>query len=385
MNPVTGPYSTYVNRRTDMGGNVLSVKTSTSYRQKRPYNQPLPYYFRDRYTVKDSELAHLQADNSSGGVDGTKAFDVDTGGSSWGQDFLTSILATLGNRLRAKLSDKISDPSSMLTALVEGQSTISMVEKRLVQMLTFTKRWRERQFKQAILGILDAQKFKSPKKERLRRKRIKALAGKPRAYWGSKDLASGWIETWFGWLPTIGDVQKSVQNLSRDLPMEYVRVKSAIPYEVKNSVDYAVSSKHSGWVFGCCGCSVTVTNPNLYLASQLGLTNPVYTAFEVIPYSWLLAWFGNLSQFFQQFSEFHGVTVENAWKTYGVRDRCEFTFGAPAPGYPMPSQSGDQYCTSFRRSLGLPEITLQWRGLSRLSVTRGATLASLLALRLPRR
>lgn len=310
------------------------------------------------------------------------AFRIDMSNGDWGNSYVNSLKSSVLNRACDKLQSRLSDTASTLTALVESQSTINMVTKRLLSFAKFKRAFELKRYKAAIREVLMAQRFRSKRKESKRRQRLMRLYRQPPAYWKSKTIANAWLETWFGWLPTVGDVQKGVQVLSRDLPDEYVRVKSALPFSVRHDNTFGTVSAHAGLFFASASCVIQVTNPNLFLASQLGLTNPVLTAVETLPWSWLLGWFVNLDQFFRQFSVFHGVTVSRACNTVGVRDEMSFDWYTFGP-YQLYTQ-GAQSCYSFQRSLGLPSVTLQWKGLTRLSVTRAATLSSLLVGRLPR-
>lgn len=342
---------------------------------------PLSHYFRVRQTYKVSSVPHLQGDNVSGGISNWQALRIDHLGSDWGGDYVTYLKNLIWNKATAKFQRYLNDTSSGLTALVESQQTISMIERRLLSLVEFKKFFEKKRYKSAIETVLKAQTFRSRAKERVRRKRLKGLARKPPRYWESKNLANAWIETWFGWLPTVGDVQKGMEALSRDIPHQYYAIKTAESYShVQNEMPYSYS-KNEGVVFCSMGAELKVTNPNLYLASQLGLTNPVLTAVEVLPYSWLFAWFNNMNQYFKQFSVYHGVSVERPWYTTGLRDN-QSVVSPPGTGF---NTSGAQSCFSMQRTVGsLPTVTFQWRGVNRLSVTRGATLASLLTLRLPK-
>lgn len=292
-----------------------------------------------------------------------------------GGDYLKAAKSELINKLRARFDAKLSDTSSMLTFAVEAQKSLDMVSNRLLSMVNFSKKWRQRNYRGAIAEVLRAQRFKSERKEAVRRRRLEALMRQPRKYHRSKSLGSAWLETWFGWLPTVGDITKSLEVLDREIPVEYWKVSTSHQIDWKTVYDEGRQSGHqTGYLFGQMGAYISVTNPNLYLASQLGLTNPVMTAVEIVPWSWLAGWVVNLDQYFRQFSVYHGVTVDHPWYLYGARTRCSAT----AYYTDQPPRIGEQECLSFERRLGIPGVTLRFKGLNKLSPTRGATLASLL-------
>lgn len=379
-NPITGPFTANWHDNV-VPGLHLTAKTATWYRQKRPYNQPLSYYARYRRTQKVCATPYLQADNVVGISSSYQAFRVDQSNGDWGNSYVNGLKGQVQNRAAEKIQNLLSDTASTLTALVEAQSTVNMVVKRMQSLAKFKSFFERKRYRDAIRTVLTSQKFSSRKKESLRKKRLMHLYRQPESYWKSKSVAQAWIETWFGWLPTIGDMQKSMEVLDRLPPAEFLKVRTHIDYAMTYD-EFGRVSTHSGRMSCLAGCVIQVSNPNLFLASQLGLTNPILTAVEVLPWSWLLGWFVNLDQYFRQFSVFHGISVDRPWMTLKLRDFCKFDWYTFGP-YQLYTQ-GEQECSSIQRSLGLPQVTLRWKGLNRLSVTRGATLASLLALRLPK-
>lgn len=377
--PITGPFTTEVISltapRTPSGVYRMSTRIMTGYRQSRPYDRPLPFSYSKRSTQEVCSWAYLQAEDTIGGISDWQAFSVESyrHGDSGGP-FIDARIEEVRNRCRVKLDKLMSDTASTLTSLVEARSTVAMVENRLLSIVRFSNAVRRGNAKAAVRHILEAQKFKSISKEKRRVRRLANLEKSWRKNGVPRDLGSAWLEAWFGWLPTIGDVQKGVEVLSRDFPVDYVRVRSSLPYKVQIG-----SGKHVGRAFASAGMNVQVVNSNLYLASQLGLTNPLLTAVEVIPYSWLLGWVTNLNQYFKQFSQYQGIRVDNPWHLVGISDACAGFWNLP-----VPAPRGRQTCLSFKRSLGtIPGVTLRWTGLNQLSWTRGATAASLLASRLP--
>ncbi len=65
------------------------------------------------------------------------------------------------------------------------------------------------------------------------------------------------------------------------------------------------------------GCEVTISNPNLYLANNLGLANPAIVVWELIPFSFVVDWFVTVGQFLENGSAWLGLTVTKPYTTYG--------------------------------------------------------------------
>lgn len=75
---------------------------------------------------------------------------------------------------------------------------------------------------------------------------------------------------------------------------------------------------YSGLVGQCSG-TVTVTvaagysvsNPNIWLLERAGLLNPALVAWDLVPGSFLLNWFGNFGQILGSITDFKGLTFDN--------------------------------------------------------------------------
>ncbi len=141
-------------------------------------------------------------------------------------------------------------------------------------------------------------------------------------------------------------------------------------------------SNYHGNVSATISSRVRVDNPNLFLASRLGLTNPAAVAWELVPYSFVVDWFVNVGDYLNQFSEFHGVTLINPYHTIYTRMKGK---GAkwyhPTPDY---WRGYELFCSGNRtvRNLGFPSITLRPKPGWFLSPSRALTAASLVIQRL---
>jgi hypothetical protein len=129
------------------------------------------------------------------------------------------------NRMESKLQSKmqalLGDRAEIGTTLAEYHSAVQMVEsgaKRLGSAALALKKGRFRDF----LGALNAKPL--PKHRHWVR--------------SSPKIASTlWIEYWFGWAPTINDIQTAGKILDSDPPV------GSIPYEVATGAHWTAKEK----------------------------------------------------------------------------------------------------------------------------------------------
>lgn len=117
--------------------------------------------------------------------------------------------------------------------------------------------------------------------------------------------------------PTVGDIYDTAQILSRDATDE------EISHRVARSATWGISVD-AGWfaergdVKRTCvlKCTTYVSNPNLHLATQLGLTNPQYWLWDATPYSFIIDWFFKVGDFLNNFSATLGLGFKHACVTH---------------------------------------------------------------------
>jgi hypothetical protein len=115
---------------------------------------------------------------------------------------------------------------------------------------------------------------------------------------------------------------------------------------------------------------VRVDNPNLHLAQQLGFINPLSVAWELVPFSFVVDWFGNVGQVLASFSDFAGLSQVNPrTTTFQKTTKLTQTY----TGYVANHES--VYVTRITSIVGPVLIRSQWKG---ISPVRGLTACSLL-------
>jgi len=145
--------------------------------------------------------------------------------------------------------------------------------------------------------------------------RVRALNRKysSRAKVASKGISNAFLEYSFGWKPLVSDISGSMVALYESQqarpPIVKAVGKSPIDYHHEQKrVNYLELAYPGGgvrqWidrVDHITGQATTVyryevTNPVINQLSQLGLTNPLSTVYELLPFSFVVDWFANIGQ-----------------------------------------------------------------------------------------
>lgn len=299
--PIVGPITR------EIGGSGPDNQSYYSYqkmwRQARPFDQPLRY---ERSVGKVSVRVGSPPY-------GPRRFGVQ--GTIGNFDF-----TDLQNKSYDKLKGRIYDEAQMAVNLIEGRQSLQMIASRAGQLLRFSKRLRKLDFSGAAREL--------------------RLSTVPKGVSTKKAFASNWLEYYFGWSPLIGDIYSAVDILQSPLKEQFASgsaftkggvVNLQTPYETENPRAF------NNWCYrrfyetlqytkavSRQGVEVAVSNPNLFLANQLGLVNPATVIWEVIPFSFVVDWFVNVEQFLSSGTDFAGLTLQNAYNTRYLECRYEY-------------------------------------------------------------
>lgn len=128
-----------------------------------------------------------------------------------------------------------------------------------------------------------------------------------------KRAGSEWLWYSYGVKPLCQDIYNGMDVLTREPPSTKV-----------TGSGYSASNLNVGgfyetrYVFKAgvrIQAHVRVDNPNLWLANQLGLINPVQMFVEGVRLSFVVDWFSNLSQVIMQMTDFAGLKIERPCTT----------------------------------------------------------------------
>jgi len=183
---------------------------------------------------------------------------------------------------------------------LEIKQTQKMVLTRMIQLRRLYTSVRNRDFSGVIRSISDDG---TGSKKRLTKRHLLAS---PSGFW---------LEIQFGWLPVIQDIFTGVEVMQTQFPSSPIRARG--------------KSEEFYLTFGWCptnrsslveiSSEIRITNPNLFLANQLGVINPAHVAWDAVPGSFIFDWFIPVGKFLQSFSAFAGVELVRPRVTKIVR------------------------------------------------------------------
>lgn len=253
---------------------------------------------------------------------------------------LTSVAAQEVEIFYPKVFDKFwaktgAKASLMLTAS-DFPKSLEMIAKRAKQLtaaVSALRKGRVNDFVKA-LGIKDHPKNTSRKRKLLR---------------SGVEPANTWLEFTFGWTPLVQDIGSAIEVLQQQFNPEPVHASSKVVrypikpfdggsgYVVVTQCHYFVSSK------------IRVSNPNLFLANQLGFTNPAQVAWDIVPFSFVVDWFLPVNKFLGSFSNDLGLELIDPMRGWGVVTDGTFRHVSNYGGLPQRGRG-----VACLRTLGAP-------------------------------
>lgn len=366
VTPVTGPFTrseTILGPPVIYAGNKRYVQLTysrTSYRQRRPYSVPLPFsYKRNHQLSSEGDGALYEGE------------DANLDNSSWVSPDPSTTEPNTYNRAYGRFISELSPTKAGLGInFVQRKQAIDMIAARGSQLASFVRNLGKRKLSRAWKSL----KVQSPPPVNWRR--------------GNKSVADLFLEGWFGWAPLVGDIYACIELLQSGVPPSRVKGKAAV--DRKHSYTTVLSSSPI-WSYSVAektiwqiNADVRVSNPNLWLANQLGLVNPAVVALDSVPFSFVLNWFVNVSEFLSQFTDTWGLEIINPSITlHRVVDTTKRKYFRTGSYWVYPRQNPYmkyryRRVQTDRKTGSIPGPTLRVRSPWVLSPTRGAVSVALL-------
>lgn len=174
----------------------------------------------------------------------------------------------------------------------------------------------------SVWKALKKRRFKEVNRKLGLRKTPQGVTGK---------LSSDWLAYRYGWAPLVGDVYSATETLADIIysTRHMFRVNYSA-YETLPDLDPGFSNIGNASLFFDMsrkerlvrggrttvkhGYVFEVTNPNLVVANQLGLTNPLVVAHELVTLSFVADWFFNIGNYLEALTAFQGLTMRDGYE-----------------------------------------------------------------------
>lgn len=167
-------------------------------------------------------------------------------------------------------------------------------------------------------------------------------------------LGRKWLEYIYGWAPTVSGAFETAEILSKRFQTGSIvtgKVGNTARIRIQRRMDYGTEdvfcvSRAKGYY------QYTIKDPKLLQLTQLGFTNPLSIAWELLPWSFVLDWFVDVGGYINRMD--FALGISDIWYQYAVQRRCQVYLDyerAPYIGYLNP----EDHCiavannkTSFR-------------------------------------
>ena len=189
-----------------------------------------------------------------------------------------------------------------------------------------------------------------------------------------KKLHNSWLEYKYGWMPLLMDVkgaaeffaQQHVVRAPRFTVVKNEQIDKIYRYEVPRAVygSTTQTTQQRYYLEGSFACKVKywceLSNPHLSELQQIGLTNPLLVAWELVPYSFVFDWFIQVGDWLTALTASQGVTIRRVLYSQieirgGTYDRDDTLVSDATYNY---FESGGHFRYQTRRYDRAPQVPL---------------------------
>lgn len=145
-----------------------------------------------------------------------------------------------------------------------------------------------------------------------------------------------WLEYKYGWTPLLSDVKGAAEFFAQKhvgRPVQFTVISNRkhdasgtrrVTYTPYGGLPTSTIT-HRFTLHNECKTKIwcEITNSRLSELQQLGLTNPLLVAWELVPYSFVFDWFLQVGQWLEGLTAFDGIRVKRVWQTSWFECRYE--------------------------------------------------------------
>lgn len=356
-NPVTGPFTSFPSE-------PFADNYRYGFRQKMPIDRPLEYRFY-RYYGTSSTVSWAGDAVSYSPPTKEANFNISS------MPDYAARRAACYNLAYERLRSQAYDHAGWAENFAQFGKSAQMVVGRLEQISQFSKAVSHRRFRDA------ARILRTPL---------------PSGVSNRKAVSQNFLEYEYGLKPLISDIQTSLEILTNDLSFnKRIRGRATERFvsNVRTGGGFGSNPTYSyfqydiidGFLTITCRATLKVTNPNLYLANQLGLIDPALP-WKLIPFSFIVDWFVNVEQVISSYTDWFGVTLlDPHYSEYRIGKKLSYYFqdASYTSGYSEGFRTvRDKDSVEFDRVMGIPGPSLVVKPFRGFSVERGLQAAALI-------
>lgn len=273
------------------------------------------------------------------------------------------------NRARNKFISGLGERAEMAVNLAERRQAVDMMAKRLMTMYHSLKLLRSGRALAAArrLGIRYTRK----------------------PYVAVEDAANLWLEWHFGWSPLLADIHTGIEILSNPFRRVKVKGRGSCGWSYNSGVQgtpYQWFTTSVGNWKAQVGAVAYTENPNLLLATELGIINPAVIAWELVPFSFVVDWFVPVGQYLNSYTDLTNVELLEPYTTIRCPESLWTSSYIEPPYHGLPGSTTSIVIKThgMTRSLGIPDVKIIWAPPHGLSLSRAATALALTVQQLKR-
>lgn len=263
-----------------------------------------------------------------------------------------ALRASLDNRVISKLITATGQNTNNVAAdIAQYQQTVNMISSTLTRLTGAVKAVKGGNIPKAAAILFQT---KPP-----RYKRGKYPTSTPGTNY-KQSAADNWLALQYGWKPLLQDIQGSMASLANFLtPLRSVQVASASATEREVTVEKLVINTALGAQTGNIvtytewtnriGIRYTTDSPKQAFLTQLGMTNPISLAWELLPWSFVVDWAIPIGPYLESLTAWRGLAFNGGWSSKRARKITYYEMSYCGPLYPGDSDAVVTYLGNYRQ------------------------------------
>lgn len=256
---------------------------------------PLDFRFGQRRLLREDRAQMPLSDHLGSGL-GLPAYDWSDSG--------------LLNKARDSLVSKLhKGDASLGVTLGSWRQSQEMITNRLKQITGFLR------------GIRDTPENRRRWNRRQKAAREKEARNGSAKASASQTIANSHLEWIFGWVPLFEDIVSAIEVISGPVAPVFAKGTGKRTTEEAWKAGFAPLTQDVKQTKNDrirMSCQVQITNPNLWLLNRLGLINPAVVAWDLVPWSFVVGMFVNVTKMIKSLTDFVGLTLSNISITYST-------------------------------------------------------------------